>query len=73
MRQIKVTIPDEYYDNLIAFLKPIPNTIVDNSEEEYNNSIERMVLERVKNTKPEDYISWEIAKKELDKKWNFNG
>ena len=24
MRQVTVTIPDEYYDNLIAFLKPIP-------------------------------------------------
>lgn len=73
MRQVTVTIPDEYYDNLIQFLKPIPDTIVDNRQEEYNKSIEKMVLDRVNNAKPEDYRSWEDIKKDLDKKWNFNG
>jgi len=70
MRQVTVTIPDEYYDNLIQFLKPIPDTIVDNSQEEYNLSIEKMVLERIKNAKPEDYISWEESKKRRNTKWN---
>ncbi len=73
MRLVTVTIPDEYYDNLIQFLKPIPDTIVDNRQEEYNRSIEKMVLERIKKAKPEDYRSWEDVKKDLDKKWNFNG
>ena len=69
MRQVTVTIPDEYYDNLMAFLKPIPNSKVDNSEEEYNKKIQEMVLDRVKNSNPEDYVSWEESKKRLDAKW----
>ena len=69
MRQVKVTIPDEYYDNLMAFLKPIPDAVIDNSEEEYNKKIQEMVLDRVKNSKPEDYVSWEESKKRLDAKW----
>jgi hypothetical protein len=69
MRQVMVTIPDEYYDNLMLFLKPIPDTTVDNSKEDYNRSIEKMVLERIKNSKPEDYIPWNEAKKRLDAKW----
>jgi galactose-1-phosphate uridylyltransferase len=68
MRQVKVTIPDEYYDNLMAFLKPIPDTVVDNREEEYNRSIEKMVLERLQNSKPEDYVdAWESLKRIKEK------
>ena len=52
MSQATVTITDEYYDHLIQFLKPIPDTIIDNSQDEYNKSIEKMVLERIKNSKP---------------------
>ncbi len=69
MRQVMVTIPDEYYDNLMQFLKPIPNSAVDNREEEYNKKIQEMVLQRVKNSKPEDYLNWEDVKRELDVKW----
>jgi hypothetical protein len=71
MRQVTVTIPDEYYDNLIQFLKPIPDTIVDNSQEEYNRSIEKMVLERVKNAKPEDYADARESVQKLKLKYGF--
>ncbi|MBX9807600.1 MAG: hypothetical protein K2X95_07350 [Flavobacteriaceae bacterium] len=71
MRQVTVTIPDEYYDNLIQFLKPIPDTIVDNSQEEYNRSIEKMVLERVKNSKPEDYVDARESVQRLKLKYGF--
>jgi hypothetical protein len=71
MRQVTVTIPDEYYDNLIEFLKPIPDTIVDNSQEEYNRLIEKMVLERVKNSKPEDYIDARESVQRLKLKYGF--
>jgi hypothetical protein len=71
MRQVTVTIPDEYYDNLIQFLKPIPDTIVDNSQEEYNRSIEKMVLERVKNAKPEDYVDARESVQKLKLKYGF--
>ena len=69
MRQLTVTIPDEYYDSLIEFLKTIPDVFIDNRQAEYDISIEKMVLERIKNAKPEDYLDWEDVKKEMDKKW----
>ncbi|HQE33162.1 MAG TPA: hypothetical protein PLO52_03310 [Flavobacterium alvei] len=71
MRQVTVTIPDEYYDNLIEFLKPIPDAVVDNSQEEYNRSIEKMVLERVKNAKPEDYVDARESVQKLKLKYGF--
>jgi hypothetical protein len=71
MRQVTVTIPDEYYDNLIQFLKPIPDTVVDNSQEEYNRSIEKMVLERLKNAKPEDYVDARDSVQRLKLKYGF--
>ncbi|CAN1492618.1 hypothetical protein MCETHM1_00241 [Flavobacteriaceae bacterium] len=70
MRQLTVTIPDAFYESLMQFLKPIPDVLVDESQEEYNRSIEKMVIERVKNSKPGNYISWEESKKRLDAKWN---
>lgn len=70
MRQLTVTIPDDFYDTFIAFLKRIPNVSIDeNTENEISIWQQEMVLERMKNAKPEDYISWEETKKEMDKKW----
>jgi len=70
MRQLTVTIPDDFYDTFISFLKHIPNVSIDeNTENEIPIWQQEMVLERMKNAKPEDYISWEEAKKEMDKKW----
>ena len=70
MRQLTVTIPDDFYDTFISFLKHIPNVSIDeNTENEISIWQQEMVLERMKNAKPEDYISWKEAKKEMDKKW----
>ncbi|QDW19497.1 hypothetical protein [Flavobacterium sp. KBS0721] len=70
MKQLTVTIPDDFYDTFISFLKRIPNVSIDeNTENEIPLWQQEMVLERMKNAKPEDYISWEEAKKEMDKKW----
>jgi len=70
MKQLTVTIPDDFYDTFISFLKRIPNVSIDeNTENEIPLWQQEMVLERIKNAKPEDYISWEEAKKEMDKKW----
>jgi hypothetical protein len=74
MRQLTVTIPDSFYDTFISFFKHIPEvSINENKENEVPLWQQEMVLERMKNAKPEDYRSWEDVKKELDKKWNFNG
>ena len=72
MRQVTITIPDEYYENLIQFLKPIPNTTIDNRQEEHDKFIQNLIVERAKNAKPEDHQSWEEAMKELDIKYKFN-
>ena len=40
----------------MQFLKPIPGSNVGNSDEEYNHSVEKMVLERIKNSKLDDYV-----------------
>ena len=71
MRQVTITISDEYYDNLMQFLKPIPDTIIDNSQEEYNKSIEKMVLERIKNSKPEDFINAKGLLNRIKEKYGF--
>lgn len=71
MKTITVTVADTYFNTFMEILKYNPNVTFD--EKDYNNWQEEMVLERVKNAKPEDYKSWEEVKKEMDKKWNFNG
>jgi hypothetical protein len=73
MRQLTVTIPDDFYETFISFFKHIPDvSIAENTTNEVQLWQQEMVLERMKNAKPEDYRSWEDVKKDLDKKWNFN-
>jgi hypothetical protein len=70
MRQLTVTIPDDFYEIFISFFKHIPDVTID---ENISNEVplwqQEMVLERMKNAKPEDYISWEESKKRRDAKW----
>ncbi len=73
MRQVTVTIPDNFYETFISFFKHIPDvSIAENTTNEVQLWQQEMVLERMKKAKPEDYRSWEDVKKDLDKKWNFN-
>jgi phosphopantothenoylcysteine synthetase/decarboxylase len=73
MRQLTVTIPDNFYETFISFFKHIPDvSIAENTTNEVQLWQQEIVLERMKNAKPEDYRSWEDVKKDLDKKWNFN-
>ncbi|MFC4475927.1 hypothetical protein [Flavobacterium chungangensis] len=70
MRQLTVTIPDDFYETFISFFKHIPDvSINENIENEIPLWQQEMVLDRIKNAKPEDYIPIEDALKELDKKW----
>ena len=70
MRQLTVTIPDDFYTSFIEFFKHIPEVSIQNKED---NEVplwqQEIVLERIKNSKPEDYVSWEEAKIRLDAKW----
>ena len=70
MRQLTVTIPDDFYETFISFFKHVPDvSINENIENEVPQWQQEMVLERIKNAKPEDYISWDDFEKEMDKKW----
>jgi len=70
MKQLTVTIPDDFYETFISFIKHIPDVSID---ENVTNEIplwqQEMVLEHMKNAKPEDYVPWEDFEKEMDKKW----
>ena len=71
MKTITVTVADSYFNTFMEFFKYNPNVKFD--EKEFNNWQEAMVLERSESAKPEDYKNWDDVKKDLDKKWNFNG
>ncbi|MBZ4043579.1 hypothetical protein [Flavobacterium hibisci] len=72
MRQLTVTIPDDFYETFISFFKHVPEVSID---EKVENEIplwqQEMVLERIKNTKPEDYIDANEALENLKKKYGF--
>ena len=71
MRQLTVTFPDSFYETFISFFKYIPDvSIAENATNEVPLWQQEMVLERMKNAKPEDYISWEESKKRRNAKWN---
>ncbi len=71
MRQLTVTIPDDFYETFISFFKHVPDVSIDeNVENEIPLWQQEMVLDRINNSKPEDYISWEESKKRLNAKWN---
>ncbi|GEM_PF-2228681 len=57
MRQLTLTIPDDFYAKLMTFLAPNPEVIVEEkSDDEVPLWQQEIVLERIKNSKPEDYI-----------------
>jgi hypothetical protein len=70
MRQLTVTIPDDFYETFVNFFKHIPEVSIDDENiSEVPLWQQEMVLERIKNAKPEEDILLEDALKELDKKW----
>lgn len=72
MRQLTVTIPDDFYETFISFFKHIPDVSIDeNTTDEIPLWQQEMVLERIKNAKPEDYIDADEALKSLKSKYGF--
>ena len=70
MRQLTVTIPDDFYKTFIAFFKHMPDVVIDEKETiEVPEWQQKLVLERMENAKSEDFLDWDEVKKELDKKW----
>jgi DNA-binding transcriptional regulator GbsR (MarR family) len=63
MRRLTVTIPDDFYESFISFFKHIPSVFIKENNENNENILDEIppwqqeiVLERMKNAKPEDYI-----------------
>jgi hypothetical protein len=72
MRQLTVTIPDDFYETFISFFKHIPDVSIDeNTANEIPLWQQEMVLDRIKNAKPEDYIDADVALESLKNKYGF--
>lgn len=72
MRQLTVTIPDNFYESLMSFLKPIPEALVEEKKDfEVPMWQQEMVLERMKNAKPEDYLDARESLKKIKNKYGF--
>ena len=72
MRQLTVTIPDDFYETFISFFKHIPDiSINDNIANEIPLWQQEMVLERMKNAKPEDYTDARESLKKIKDKYGF--
>jgi len=67
MKNITITVPDEKYEEYLARIKGLdmPDAAV-NEDFEVPEWQQKIVLERVKNAKEEDFISLEDLQKELD-------
>ena len=72
MKQLTVTIPDEFYNSFIEFFKHIPDVKIDEKIDfEIPEWQKEMVLERMKNAKPEDYLDAKKSLSKLKKKYGF--
>lgn len=72
MRQVTVNIPDEFYESFMTYLKETPSISI---ETESENGVpywqQELVLNRIKNSKPEDYIDAREALNRLKLKYGI--
>jgi hypothetical protein len=75
MRQVTVTIPDEFYPTLMEYLKNKPDVSVDEHFEYFDKTVPKwqqdLVIERIKNSKPEDYVDAQESLNELKAKYGI--
>jgi hypothetical protein len=72
MRQLTVTIPDSFYETFISFFKHVPDvSINENAANEVPLWQQEMVLERMKNAKPEDYVDARESLEKIKDKYGF--
>lgn len=68
MREITVKIPENKYDAFVAMMKELK---IEVPEHEVDDEIEipewqkKIVRERIKNAKADNFVSWEEARKKL--------
>ena len=75
MRQLTVTIPDNLYDSFIQYLKDKPEVSYDERYEYIDKSIPQwqqdLVFDRIKNSKPEDYVDAQESLNKLKAKYGI--
>lgn len=72
MRQLTVTIPDDLFSSLIEFINKIPETtFVENEIKTHQELQNKMVLDRINNANPEEYIPVKESLQKLKNKYGF--
>jgi hypothetical protein len=72
MRQLTVNIPEESFDKFMALCQQIPDvSVAEKKEDDVPLWQQEMVLERIKNAKPEDYIDANEALNSMKKKYDI--
>jgi hypothetical protein len=64
MKQVILNIPDSNYEFFIELMRKL-NFKTINEEEEIPEEVKRMVLDRKKNSKRENLLTWEEVKANL--------
>ena len=66
MKQVTISIPDKLYNSFIELFKHIPDVKIAESEKIILTESQKKTLDhRRKTAKPDDFIPWEKAKKQL--------
>ena len=69
MKQVTISLPDSFYNSFIEFLKHIPTvTIKEEATENIPDWQKKILDQRRETTKPEDFIPWSEAKKQIIQK-----
>lgn len=72
MRQLTVTIPDNFYESFLSLFKDNPEvSIEEKTVFEVPKWQQEIVLERMKNAKPEDYVDARESLKKIKDKYGF--
>ena len=66
MKLVTIGIPDKFYNSVMEVLKKISNVTIAEEEDFSLSASQKNILdERRKTSKPEDFIPWNEAKKQL--------
>ena len=66
MKQVTISIPDSFYKTFLEFFKHIPDAKIDDVEDFVIPEWQKKeTLKRINSSKPEAYIPWDKAKKQL--------
>lgn len=65
MKQVILNIPDKKFDFFMELVKQLGLEISEEADYEISEEHKKIVRERLKNSKPEDMVPWEEARKQF--------